>query len=322
MSFKHCARIAMGVFVMAALALPAVAQTFPSQPVRLVVTYPPGGASDVMGRLMGQKLGELWKQTVLIENRPGAAGAIGTEYAARQPADGYTFLMGNMGPSLITPLLSKVPFDLRKDFQPVSLIATGPCVLVVNARSPYRTLDDLIAAARTQPLNFGSGGAGNMAQLVGEMINHSAGVKMQHVPYKGGIAAVNDLLAGMIDMVAADPQAVMQHIKAGTLRPLAVTSEKRFAMLPDVPSFAEKGMSDIVALNSWGVYLPAATPRPVVDQYKAAIDRIMVDPELVRRFGELGVDALHSSAAELQAFNTAETAKFGRIIREQSIKAD
>lgn len=322
MSFTHRVRIAMGVFMLAVLAAAASAQTFPAQPVKLVVTYPPGGASDVMGRLMGQKLGELWKQTVLIENRPGAAGAIGTEYAARQPADGYTFLVGNMGPSLITPLLSKVPFDLKKDFLPVSLIATGPCVLVVNSKSPYRTLEDLIAAARTQPLNFGSGGAGNMAQIVGEMINHSAGVKMQHVPYKGGIAAVNDLLAGMIDMVAADPQAVIQHIKAGSLRPLAVTSEKRFAMLPDVPSFAEKGMPDIVALNSWGVYLPAATPKPIVERYAAAIDRIMVDPDLVRRFAELGVDALHSSPAELQSFNTSETAKFARIIKDQGIKAD
>jgi tripartite-type tricarboxylate transporter receptor subunit TctC len=321
MSFKHCARIAMGVFMATALSV-ASAQTFPSQPVRLVVTFPPGGASDLMGRLMGQKIGEQWKQTVLIENRPGAAGAIGTEYAARQPADGYTFMMGNMGPTLITPLLTKVPFDLNKDFKAVSLIATGPCVVVVNSKSPYKTLEDLVTAARTKPINFGSGGAGTMAQLVGEMINHSAKVKMQHVPYKGGISAINDLLAGMIDMVAADPQAVIQHIKAGNLRAIAVTSEKRFTTLPDVPSFAEKGMADIVALNSWGVYLPAATPKAIVDQYTAVLNKVMVDPDLVKRFNELGVDALHSTAPELQAFNASEISKFGKIIKDQGIKAD
>lgn len=321
MNFKRLARLAVGVFA-AGLMAAATAQTFPSQPVKLVVTFPPGGASDLMGRLMGQKMGALWKQTVIVENRPGAAGAIGTDYAARQPADGYTFLMGNMGPSLITPLLSKVPFDLKKDFYPVSLISTGPVVLVVNSNSPYKTLEELITAARTKPVNFGSGGAGTMAQLVGEMINHSAKVKMQHVPYKGGILAINDLLAGLIDLVVADPQSVMQQIKGGKLRPLAVSSEKRFAQLPDVPSFAERGFTDIVALNSWGVYLPAATPKPVIDQYKAVIDKVMVDPELVKRFNDLGVDSLHSSSAELDAFNTSEIAKFGKIIRDQGIKAD
>lgn len=321
MNFKHCARLAAGIFAAGLMAC-ATAQTFPSQPVKLVVTYPPGGASDVMGRLIGQKLGVLWKQPVIIENRPGAAGAIGTDYAARQPADGYTFLVGNMGPSLITPLISKVPFDLKKDFYPVSLISTGPVVLVVNSNSPYKTLEELITAAKTKPINFGSGGAGNMAQLVGEMINYSAKVKMQHVPYKGGILAVNDLLAGMIDFVAADPQAVMQQIKGGKLRPLAVSSEKRFSQLPDVPSFAERGFPDIVALNSWGVYLPAATPKPVIDQYSAALGKVMADPDLVKRFNDLGVESLHSSSAELAAFNTAEIAKFGKVIREQGIKAD
>jgi tripartite-type tricarboxylate transporter receptor subunit TctC len=321
MHLRRFARLTMG-FCAATFITLASAQTFPTRPVHLIVTFPPGGASDLMARLLGVKLGEVWKQTVIVDNRPGAAGSIGTDYTARQPADGYTFLVGNMGPSLINPLLSKVPYDMNKDFTPVSLISTGPCVLVVNSNSPYKTLEQLIAGARTKPVNFGSGGAGTMAQLVGEMINHSAKVKMQHVPYKGGISAINDLLAGEIDMVAADPQAVVQHIKSGKLRALAVTSQKRFALLPDVPSFAESGMPDIVALNSWGVYLPAATPKPVIERYQAALDKVMVDPELVKRFNDLGVDALHSSPAELRAFNESETAKYGKIIKDQGIRAD
>lgn len=321
MHLRRFARLTMGFCAAAFIAL-ASAQTFPSRPVHLIVTFPPGGASDLMARLLGQKLGDIWKQTVIVDNRPGAAGSIGTDFTARQPADGYTFLVGNMGPSLINPLLSKVPYDMNKDFIPVSLIATGPCVLVVNSNSPYKTLEQLIAGARTKPVNFGSGGAGTMAQLVGEMINHSAKVKMQHVPYKGGISAINDLLAGEIDMVAADPQAVVQHIKGGKLRALAVTSQKRFELLPDVPSFAESGMPDIVALNSWGVYLPAATPKPVVDRFQAALDKVMVDPDLVKRFNDLGVEALHSSSAELRAFNESETAKYGKIIKDRGIRAD
>ncbi len=321
MHLRRFARLAMGICAAAFVAL-ASAQGFPARPVHLIVTFPPGGASDLMARLLGQKLGEAWKQPVIVDNRPGASGSIGTDFAARQPADGYTFLVGNMGPSLINPLLSKVPYDMGKDFVPVSLIATGPCVLVVNANSPYKTLEQLIAGARTKPVNFGSGGAGTMAQLVGEMINHSAKVKMQHVPYKGGISAINDLLAGEIDMVAADPQAVVQHIKSGKLRALAVTSQKRFALLPEVPSFAESGMPDIVALNSWGVYLPAATPKPVVESFQAALNKVMVEPDLVKRFSDLGVDALHSNSAELRAFNESETAKYGKIIKDQGIRAD
>lgn len=321
MHIRRYVRQVLGFCAASFIAL-ASAQTFPTHPIHLIVTFPPGGASDLMARLMGQKLGKVWKQTVIVDNKAGAAGSIGTEYAARQPADGYAFLVGNMGPSLINPLLSKVPYEMGKDFVPVSLIATGPCVLVVNSNSPYKTLDDLIEAARKKPLNFGSGGAGTMAQLVGEMINHSANVKMQHVPYKGGISAVNDLLSGMIDMVAADPQAVVQHIKSGRLRALAVTSQKRFSLLPDVPSFAESGMPEIVALNSWGVYLPAATPQPLVDQFQVALDKVMVDADLVKRFSDLGVDALHSTSAELRTFNASETAKYGKIIKDQGIRAE
>lgn len=300
------------------------AQTYPERPVRLVVTYPPGGASDLMARVLGEKLGQIWKQTVIIDNRPGAGGTLGTDHAARQPADGYTFLVGNMGPSLVNPLLTKVPYTMSRDFQPVSLIATAPVILVVNGNSPFKTLQDVVNAEKAKPssLNFGSGGAGSLAHLVGEMLNHAANIQIQHVPYKGGIAAVNDVVAGQLDMVAADPQAVVQHIKSGKLRALAVSGAQRAAALPGVPTFAESGMPELVALNSWGVYLPAATPKPVVDAFQDGLSKAMKDPDLLKRFTDLGVDTRNTSPEELRAFNAAEVTKYARIIKDKNIRAD
>ncbi|OZI59427.1 Bug family tripartite tricarboxylate transporter substrate binding protein [Bordetella genomosp. 11] len=297
---------------------------FPDRPVHLVVTFPPGGASDLMARILGQRLGDVWKQPVIIDNKPGAAGSLGTEYAARQPADGYTFMMGNMGPTLVNPLLSKVPYNMERDFLPVSLVATGPVVLVVNPKSPYKSLQEIIQAAKAKPgaLNFGSGGAGTLAHLSGEMLDEAAGIKMQHVPYKGGVAAVNDVMGGQIDMIFADTQAVMQYIKAGKLRPLAITSAQRFPQLPDVPTVAESGLPGMVALNSWGVYLPARTPADVVASYREAIRRAMSDPALVKLYYDLGVDAMHTSPEELVRFNRAETGKYAKIIKDNGIRVD
>jgi tripartite-type tricarboxylate transporter receptor subunit TctC len=302
----------------------AAAASFPDRPVHLVVAYPPGGASDLMARILAQKLSEVWKQPVIVDNKPGAAGTLGTDYAARQPADGYTFMLGNMGPTLVNPLLTKVPYDLERDFIPVSLVATGPCVLVVNPKSPYKTLADLIRAAKAKPgsLNFGSGGAGTLAHLSGEMLDDAAGIEMQHVPYKGGVAAVNDVMGGQIDMIIADTQAVMQYIKAGRLRALAITSAERVPQLPNVPTFTESGLAGLVALNSWGVYLPARTPADVVQRYREAIDRAMSNPALVQLYYDMGVQAMHSSPAELKQFNQAEIAKYARIIKENGIRVD
>ncbi|ANN66013.1 Bug family tripartite tricarboxylate transporter substrate binding protein [Bordetella bronchialis] len=310
--------------VLFALWANVAAAAFPDRPVHLVVTFPPGGASDLMARILGQRLAEIWKQPVIIDNKPGAAGSLGTEYAARQPADGYTFMMGNMGPTLVNPLLSKVPYNMDRDFIPVSLVATGPVVLVVNPKSPFKTLQDVIRAAKAKPgaLNFGSGGAGTLAHLSGEMLDEAAGIKMQHVPYKGGVAAVNDVMGGQIDMIFADTQAVMQYIKAGRLRPLAITSEQRSPQLPDVPTVAESGLPGMVALNSWGVYLPARTPADVVEAYRQAMAKAMSEPGLVKLYNELGVDAMHTSGAELVRFNRAETDKYEKIIKDKGIRVD
>ena len=300
------------------------AQNFPNKPIKLVVTYPAGGSSDLMARIMGQKLSEHWGQPVIIESKPGAAGSIGMEFTARQPADGYTFVVGNLGPASVNPLITKVPYSMEKDFIPVALTATGPNILAVPTASPYKNLNELLTAARNKPgtLNFGTSGSGSMAHLGGELIMRQANVKMIGVPYKGGGVAVNDLLAGQIDMMVSDALPVSQHIKTGRLRALAITSAKRSSMMPDIPTFAEAGLPGLVAVNWWGVFLPAGTPKPIVDAYNSALVKIMANPDLKDRFAGLGVEAMASTQDEFKAFLASENAKYAKLIADNNIKAD
>ncbi len=220
-----------------------LAQTYPSKPVRLIVTYPPGGSSDLMGRVLGQKLSELWGQQVLIESKPGAAGSIGMEFAARQPADGYSFVIGNFGPVAVNPVLSKVPYDVQKDFLPVSMVCTGPNILVVNVASADRSVQELVASAKKEPgrINFGTSGPGSMSHLVGEMFKRSAGIDIVGVQYKGGVLAVQDLLGGQVQMIFSDALPVMQHIRSGKLRPIGITSKDRSPLSPGHPDHGRTG---------------------------------------------------------------------------------
>ncbi len=302
----------------------AQAQAFPIKPVKLVVTYPPGGSSDLMARIMGQKLSEVWGQPVIIESKPGAAGSIGMEFTARQPADGYTFVVGNLGPASVNPLITKVPYSMEKDFIPVSLTATGPNILAVPTASPFKNLNDLLVSARNKPgsLNFGTSGPGSMAHLGGELIMRQANVKMVGVPYKGGGLAVNDLLAGQIDMMVSDALPVSQHIKTGRLRALAITSAKRSPLSPDIPTFAEAGLPGLVAVNWWGVFLPAGTPTSVVDAYYSALVKIMASPDLKERFAGLGVEAMATTQDEFKAFLADEKTKYSKLIADNNIKAE
>jgi tripartite-type tricarboxylate transporter receptor subunit TctC len=302
----------------------AQTQNFPARPVHLVVTYPPGGSSDLMARIMGQKLSEYWKQPVVIESKPGAAGSIGMEYAARQPADGYTFVIGNLGPALVNPIIQKLPYSMEKDFIPVALTATGANILVVPVNSPHKTLADLLAAARARPggISFGTSGPGSMSHLAGELMMRQAGVKLVGVPYKGGGQAVNDIVAGHLDMIISDALPVSQFIKTNRLRPLAITSAKRSPLFPDIPTFAEGGVQGIVAENWWGAYLPAGTPQAIVDNYHAALVKIMAEPDLKEKFAGLGVEALASSQAEFRTFLAAEHAKYSKLVADNGIKGE
>jgi tripartite-type tricarboxylate transporter receptor subunit TctC len=327
-SYNRYRRLIVGVSAAACLsavvaAPQALAQSFPNKPVRLVVTYPPGGSSDLMARVMGQKMQEVWGQPVVIESKPGAAGSLGMEYTARQPADGYTFVIGNMGPAAINPLMSKLPYDMNKDFIGVSLIATGPNILAVPAGSPFNNVADIVAAAKAKPksVTFGTSGPGALNHLAGELFARLAGAQMTGVPYKGGGLAVNDLIAGHISMMISDALPVSQHIRSGKLRALAVTSAQRSPLNPEIPTFAEQGMPGLVADNWWGVYLPAGTPQPIVENYLQVLRKVMVDEDLKQKFAELGVVARVSTQKELADFTAGEQKKWSKVIEDAGIAA-
>ncbi len=302
----------------------AVAQTYPTKPIRLVVTYPPGGSSDLMGRVLGQKLGDQLGQQIIVESKPGASGSIGTEFAARQPADGYTLLWANMQPIAMNPLLSKVPYDAQKDLLPVSMAAAGPNVLVVNANSPFKSLKELIDAGRAKPgsLNFGTSGPGSLSHLAGELMKRAVPLDMVAVQYKGSALVTQDLLAGNLHMVISDALPVMAHIKSGKLRPLAVTSEKRITQLPDVPTFGEGGVNGLVTENWWGIMLPAGTPKPIVDRLHAEIVKALAAPEVTQKFADLGVQARSSTPEEFRTFIQAEIGRWAKLVKEANIKAE
>ena len=322
--FTRRAALALVCASLGLAAVPVAAQNFPSKPVRLIVTYPPGGSSDLMARIMGQKLNEFWGQPVVIESKPGAAGSIGMEFAARQPADGYTFVIGNLQPAAVNPLISKVPYSIEKDFIPVSLTTTGPNILVVPAASPFKTLNDLVSAARAKPgsINFATSGPGSLSHLAAELMMRQANIKMAHIPYKGGGQALVDVIAGQVQMIVSDALPVAQHLKSGKVRPLAITSAKRSPLFPDIPTFAEGGLSGIVAVNWWGVFLPAGTPQPVVNAYNAALAKVMVDPDLKERFAGLGVEATVSTQDEFRAFMASERAMYTKLIADNNIKGE
>lgn len=308
----------------AALAGPAFAQAYPSKPVKLIVTYPPGGSSDLMARILAQKLTDAWGQPVVVESKPGAAGAIGMQYAKEQPADGYSFVIGNLGPVTTNPLLTRVPYDSEHDFVPVSLISTGPNILVVNpAFVPATTLKEMIDWSKAHPakVNFGSSGPGSVAHLAGEMFKNLTNLDITHIAYKGGILSVQDLVAGHVQLVFSDSLPAMQFIKSGRLRAICVTGPEKSAAIGDVPPCSDT-LPGLVAVNWWGVLLPAGTPRPIVQKFHADVVKVMKDPDLKQRFADLGVDAVSSTPEEFAAFMRAESAKYAKLIKEAGIKID
>jgi len=315
--------LAVALTAFAALfAAVAAAQTYPVKPVRLIVTYPPGGSSDLMARVFGLKLGELWSQQVLVESKGGAAGSIGMEYAARQAPDGYSFVIGNLGPTAVNPLLSKVPYSVERDFIPVSLISTGPNILVVNANSPFKSLGEILAYARANPgkLNYGTSGPGSVSHLGAELFKSLTKANVVEVPYKGSILAIQDLLGDQIQFIFSDALPALGQIRAGKLRALAVTSPERSPLVPDLPTCVEAGVPGLVAVNWWGVLMPAGTPKPVIDKFHGDLVKTMADPEVKRKFGDLGVDAISSSPEQFASFIKTETAKYDKLIKEAGIK--
>jgi tripartite-type tricarboxylate transporter receptor subunit TctC len=311
------------LYLLALVSTLSLAQAWPTKPVKLIVTYPPGGSSDLMSRVYGAKLGELWGQQVIIESKPGAAGSIGMDFAARQPNDGYTFVVGNLGPVAVNPLLSKVPYNIEKDFVAVSMISTGPNVLVVRADSPFKSLTSIIAYARVNPgkLNYGTSGPGSVSHLSSEMLKNNLKVSATEVPYKGGVLAIQDLLGGQIDFIFSDSLPAMQHIRAGKLRPLCVTGLSRYPLLPE-PPICQDAAAGLVAINWWGVLFPAGTPKSIVGKLNADTRKALADADVKKRFADLGVEAVSSTPEQFAAFIKEEMAKYEKLIKEANIKVN
>jgi tripartite-type tricarboxylate transporter receptor subunit TctC len=302
----------------------AGAQDWPSRPFRLILPFPPGGGTDILGRLIAERLSASLGQPVVTENRGGAGGNVGAEAAARSAPDGYTIVL--VAPSLaISPTLySKINYDPVKDFAPVSLVATVPNVMITQPSLPAENLQEFIAYARSRPgaLNFGSGGAGTSNHLAGELFNIVTGTKLVHVPYKGVNLAMQDVLAGNVHLVFIGIPAAAPHIKAGKLRALALVAPQRSSALPDVPTVAEAGLRDFEVTTWYGVLAPAGTPRSIVVRLNAELVKIMHSSELKERLAATGTEPLTSTPEEFAAYIKREIAKWGDVIRKSGAKAD
>jgi len=311
----------------AALTPPAPAQTpdaWPSKPIRFILPFPPGGPTDILGRIVADRLTANLGQPVVIENRGGAGGNVGAEAAAKSAPDGYTILLVS-NPLAISPsLYTKLNYDPQKDFAPISLLATVPNVMVTNPSVPAQTLQEFIALAKSKPgaMNFGSGGAGTSNHAAGELFNIVAGVKLVHVPYKGVNLAMNDVLAGQIHLVVIGVPAAGPHIKAGRLRALAVIAPQRLRALPDVPTVAEAGLPNFEVTTWYGVLAPAGTPKAIVGRLNAELGRIMHSPELKDRLAAMATEPATGTPEEFADFIKRETAKWGEVVRQAGLKAD
>ncbi len=301
----------------------ALAQAWPTRPVKLIVTYPPGGSSDLLARVFGQKLAEIWGQPVLVESKPGAAGSIGMDYAAKQVNDGYSFVVGNIGPAAVNPLLSKVPYDVQRDFVAISLISTGPNILIVHPDVPAKSLRELTDYAKSNSgkLNYGTSGPGSISHLAGAMYANITGVKVTEVPYKGGILGVQDLVAGHIQYIFSDSLPAMEFIKSGRARALCLTSAERSPIMPELPPCAES-VPGLVAVNWWGVFMPAGTPKAITDKFHIDLVKVMQDADVKKKFAGMGVEAIYSSPEQFSAFIKSETAKYAKLIKEAGIKVE
>ena len=300
------------------------AQTYPTRTVKFVVTYPGGGSSDVMARIIGAKLTEMWGQQCMVELKPGAAGAIGMEYAAKQPPDGYTFLLGNFGPVVANPLLQKVNYDVQKEFVPVTLITIGANILVVNVASPAKSTKELIALAKAQPgkVTFGTSGAGSMSHLAGEWFKRQAAIDIVAVNYKGGAQWITELMGNQISMVIADAAPAMANMKSGKIRALAVTSAKRSPFTPELPTLSEEGLKGFDAANWWGILFPTGVQRPIIDKVAADFAKALTVQEVKDKLAVFGVEAISSTPEQFGKFMDTERAKWGKLIREANIRLE
>ncbi|MEQ1882116.1 MAG: tripartite tricarboxylate transporter substrate binding protein [Burkholderiales bacterium] len=301
-----------------------LAETYPNKPIRIVVPYPPGGFNDTLARTLGQKLSEKWKQPVVVDNRPGGGTTVATGMVARSPADGYTLLMASFAYTVNPALYASLPYDTERAFQPIILAAVAPNIIAVNPSRPYKTIKELITQAKSKPgsINYASGGNGTSNHLCMELFKSKTGVDMVHVPYKGSAPAVTDLLGGQVDIICDNAPNVLPHIRAGKLRGLAVTAERRTAVTPEILTVAESGVPGFDVLVWFGLIAPAGTPKTVVEALNNEINRILVLAEVRRLFDAQGVEPRGGSTLAFANLLSTQSSVWMKLIKESGIKAE
>ncbi len=317
------ARLAAATLLFAAAT--ASAQSYPVKQIRFVVPFPPGGPADILSRTIGQSLSETWAQQVVIDNRAGAGGNIGAEIVAKAPPDGYTMLMGFVGTHAINSSLYRtLPFDAVKDFEPVALVAMVTIILVVHPSVPVKTVKELIALAKAKPgeLSFGSPGNGTPQHLAGELFNTMTSVKMVHVPYKGAVPALTDLLGGRLSMIFSSMPPALPHVQSGKLRALGVTSATRSPAAPDVPTIAQSGLQGYEVINWYGVLVPAKTPKEIVGKLNGEIVRIMNLPAVKERLAAQGAETYTSTPEKFADMIRTETEKWAKVVKFSGAQLD
>jgi tripartite-type tricarboxylate transporter receptor subunit TctC len=324
-----CWRLAALALVAAAVTLTAapaaMAQSYPTRPVKLVVPFPPGGPLDTTGRLIAEKLTAAWGQSVVVENKPGAGGNIGADLVAKSAPDGYTILMGALSTHAVNPsLYAKMPYDAVKDFAPITLIAVTPNVLIVNPSLPVNSVKELIAYAKANPgkLSFASGSNGSAGHLAGELFKTDTGTDVVHIPYKGAAPAMQALLAGDVQFMFDNLASAMAQVKAGKVRALAVTTSIRSTLVPDLPTMSEAGLPGFDIATWYGLLAPAATPKDVIAKWNAEVTRILNTPEVRDRLAAQGAAAAPTTPEQFATFIGREIPKYARIVKASGAKVD
>ena len=322
--FTRRTALQLAALALASVAGAAHAQAWPSKPVSLVVPFPAGGTTDVLARALAERLSPAIGQPVIVENKPGAGATIGADYVAKAKADGHTLLIGAVHHTIASSVYKKLPYDFQKGFEPVTVIAMVPNVLVVNARTPAKNVNELVALIKAKPAeaSYGSNGNGTAQHLIGTQFQQQTGTRLQHIPYKGSGPLATDLLGGQILMSFDTITPVLPHIKAGKLRPLAVTTAKRSPALPDVPTLQEAGLKDFDIGTWFGVLAPAGTPKPVLDRLSAEATKIIQSPDFKKRMDDIGAQPVGNSPAEMAAQIRSETDKFSLLVKAGNVTVE
>lgn len=309
-----------------ALQSPAQPSTppFPNKPMRIVVTFTTGGAPDIIARILGERMSAVWGQPVVIDNKPGSGGNIGADFVAKSSPDGHTIVVGTVGTHSINgALYSKMPYDMVKDFAPVSLVATTPNMLVINNEVPAKTLRELIDLGKKEgKMSFASSGSGTSIHVSGELFKSMTGIDMTHIPYKGRASAIPDLLGGRVTMMFDNMPSSLPLVREGKLRALGVTSQKRSPAAPEIPTIAEAGLPGFEAVSWFAVFAPPGTPKPIVDKLQTEISRILKLPDVAKRLSDIGLDPVGSTAEELAAYQRSEIIKWAKVVKDSGATAE